>query len=87
MLWGNGSGWFDTAVITVNLTNLAECRGLVRSGRGCPRPRALERARAAAMALTYSPAGDMANARPPLHAAVAQLSRMPARPAGMWVVY
>lgn len=29
MLWGNGAGWFDTAVIAVNMSNFLECRGIV----------------------------------------------------------
>jgi fucose permease len=29
VLWGNGSGWFDTAVITVNMGNFPEKRGVV----------------------------------------------------------
>jgi MFS family permease len=29
MLWGNGSGWFDTAVITTNMANFPSERGVV----------------------------------------------------------
>ena len=29
MLWGNGSGWFDTAVITTNMANFPPQRGVV----------------------------------------------------------
>ena len=29
VLWGNGAGWFDTAVMSVNMVNFAEKRGIV----------------------------------------------------------